>query len=56
MANFAENLNLGNLFWPPLSLKMGPVFYLKILKNGSTFLTKPKFSGFRMAKTPKITI
>ena len=33
---------------------MGPVFYQKILKHGSTFLTEPKFSGFRMAKTPKI--
>ena len=33
---------------------MGPVFYQKILKHGSAFLTKPKFLGFRMAKTPKI--
>ena len=32
---------------------MGPVFYPKILKHGSTFLTEPKFSGFRMAKNPK---
>ena len=34
---------------------MGPLFYQKILKYESTFLTEPKFSGFRMAKTPKIT-
>ena len=34
---------------------MGPIFYQKILKHGSAFLTEPKFSGFRMAKTPKIT-
>ena len=33
---------------------MGPVFYQKILKHGSTFLTEPKFSGFRMAKPWKI--
>ena len=33
---------------------MGPVFYQKILKHGLTFLTDHKFSGFRMAKTPKI--
>ena len=33
---------------------MGPVFYKKILKHGSTFLIEPKFSGFRMAKTLKI--
>ena len=33
---------------------MGPIFYQKILKHGSTFLTEPKFSGFRMAKTLKI--
>ena len=32
---------------------MGPIFYQKILKHGSTFLTEPKFSGFRMAKTPE---
>ena len=32
---------------------MGPVFYQKILKHGSTFLTEPKFSGFRHAKTPQ---
>ena len=31
---------------------MGPVFYQKILKHGSVFLTEPKFSGFCMAKTP----
>ena len=36
------------------SLNTGPVFYQKILKHGSTFLTEPKFLGFRMAKTPKI--
>ena len=34
---------------------MGPVFYQKILKHGPTFLTEPKFSGFCMAKPPKIT-
>ena len=35
---------------------MGHVFYHKILKHGSMFfLTEPKFLGFRMAKTPKIT-
>ena len=33
---------------------MGPIFYPEILKHGSTFLTEPKFSGFCMAKTPKI--
>ena len=43
----------GSLFYKK-SLNMGPVFYKKILKHGSTFLTEPKFSGFRMAKTPKI--
>ena len=32
---------------------MGPVFYKKILKHGSNFLTQSKFSGFRMAKTQK---
>ena len=32
---------------------MGPVFYQKNLKHELTFLTEPKFSGFRMAKTPK---
>ena len=34
---------------------MGPIFNQKILKHGLTFLIKPKFLGFRMAKTPKIT-
>ena len=34
---------------------MGPVFYQKILKHGSTFLTEPKILGFGMAKTPEIT-
>ena len=29
-------------------------FLQEILKHGSTFLTEPKFSGFRMAKTLKI--
>ena len=29
------------------SLNMGPVFYQRILKHGSAFLTEPKFSGFR---------
>ena len=29
------------------SLNMGPVFYKKLLKHGSNFLTEPKFSGFR---------
>ena len=43
----------GPLFYKK-SLNMGPVFYQKILKHGSTFLTEPKFSGFHMAKTPKI--
>ena len=33
---------------------MSPVFYQKILKHGSAFLSEPKFSVFRMAKTPKI--
>ena len=37
------------------SLNMGPIFYPKIFKHRSTFLTEPKFAGFRMAKTPKIT-
>ena len=32
---------------------MGPIFYQKILKHGSTFLTEPKFSGFRKAYTQK---
>ena len=41
-------------FFDKKSLNMGPVFYQKILKHGSTFLTEPKFLGFRMAKTPKI--
>ena len=44
----------GSLFYKN-SLNMGPIFYQKILKHGSTFLTEPKFLGFRMAKTPKIT-
>ena len=35
------------------SLNMGPAFYQKILKHGSTFLTEPKLSGFRMAKIAK---
>ena len=43
----------GSLFYKK-SLNMGPVFNQKILKHGSTFLTEPKFSGFRRAKTPKI--
>ena len=43
----------GSLFYKK-SLNMDPVFYQKILKHGSTFLTVPKFSGFRMAKTPKV--
>ena len=43
----------GSLFYKK-SLNKGPVFYHKILKHGSTFLTEPKFLGFRMAKTPKI--
>ena len=42
----------GLLFYKK-SLNMGPVFYQKILKHGSTFLTEPKFSGFRMAKIAK---
>ena len=36
----------GSLFHKK-SLNMGPVFYQKILKHGSTFLTEPKFLGFR---------
>ena len=43
----------GSLFYKK-SLNMGPIFYQKILKHGPTFLNEPKFSGFRMAKTPKI--
>ena len=43
----------GSLFYKK-SLNMGPIFYQKILIHGSTFMTDPKFSGFRMAKTPKI--
>ena len=43
----------GSLFYKK-SLNMGPVFYQKILKHGSTFLTEPKFLGFRMPKNPKI--
>ena len=43
----------GSLFYKK-SLNMGPVFYPKILKHGSTFLTEPKFLGFRLAKTLKI--
>ena len=43
----------GSLFYKK-SLNMGPVFYQKILKHGSTFLTEPKFLGFHMAKTLKI--
>ena len=43
----------GSLFYKK-SLNMGPVFYQKILKHGSTVLTEPKFLGFRMTKTPKI--
>ena len=43
----------GSLFYKK-SLNMGPVFYQKILKHRSTFLTEPKFSGFRMVKTLKI--
>ena len=42
----------GLLFYKK-SLNTGPVFYPKILKHGSTFLTEPKFSGFRMAKIVK---
>ena len=44
----------GSLFYKK-SLNMGPIFYKKILKHGSTFPTEPKFSGFCMAKTSKIT-
>ena len=42
----------GLLFYKK-SLNMGPIFYQKILKHGSTFLTEPKFLGFRMAKNPE---
>ena len=45
----------GSLFYKK-SLNIVPVFYQKILKHGSTFLTEPKFSGFCVAKTPKIMI
>ena len=44
---------MGRFFYKK-SLNMGPIFYQKILKHGSTFLTEPKFLGFRMAKAPKI--
>ena len=46
----------GSLFYKK-SLNMGPVFYQKILKHGSTFLNEHKiwqFWGFCHAKTPKI--
>ena len=43
----------GLLFYKK-SLNMVPVLYKKIFKRGSNFLTEPKFSGFCMAKTPKI--
>ena len=43
----------GSLFYKK-SWNMGPVFYQKILKHRSTFLTEPKFFGFRMVKTLKI--
>ena len=36
------------------SLNMGPILYQTILKHGSNFLTELKFSGFGMAKTPKM--
>ena len=32
---------------------MGSIFYQKIFKHGSTFLTEPKFSGFSMVKIAK---
>ena len=35
----------GSLFYKK-SLNMGPAFYQKILKHGSTFLTEPKIFGF----------
>ena len=37
----------GLLFYKK-SLNVGPVFYKKILKHESNFLTEPKFSGFRI--------
>ena len=33
-------------FFTRNSLNMGPVFYQKILKNGSTFLTEPNFTEY----------
>ena len=45
--------NANGSFFYKNSLNMGPIFYQKILKHGSTFLTEPKFSGFRMAKLQK---
>ena len=42
----------GSLFYKK-SFNMGPVFYKKICKSGSSFLTEPKFSRFCMAKTQK---
>ena len=45
----------GSLFYKK-SLNMGPVFYPKILKHGSTFLTEPQimwFSGFSPCENPK---
>ena len=42
----------GSLFHKK-SLNMGPVFYQKILKHGSTFLTEPKFFGFSHGENPK---
>ena len=42
----------GSLFCKK-SLNMGPVFYQKILKHGSTFLTRPQIFGFLHGETPK---
>ena len=32
---------------------MGPIFYQKILKYGSNFLTEPKFLGFSHGANPE---
>ena len=42
----------GSLFYKK-SLNMGPDFYQKILKHGSTFLTEPKFSGVSHGENPE---
>ena len=42
----------GSLFYKK-SLNMGPAFYPKILKHGSTFLTEPICSGFSHGENPE---